>query len=126
MSTYTAPPYPVTNLLTSKSAAITGGSTGIGRAIVKELVHQGAFVTLNHLDDPFSHSAVESLKSEIASTLREDTKIDDVLLSVPGDISLPETSKDFISASVAKFGKLDIFISNAGICQFHEFLTLPP
>ncbi|KAK6544135.1 hypothetical protein TWF694_000843 [Orbilia ellipsospora] len=126
MSAYTPQPYPDTTLLASKAAAITGGCTGIGRAIVKELIHHGAVVAVNHLDDKVSNTAFESLKSEISTTLPPATSIDDVLISVPGDISVPETSTHFIAATVAKFGKLDIFVSNAGICDFHEFLSLPP
>ncbi|KAF3934835.1 hypothetical protein ABW19_dt0201164 [Dactylella cylindrospora] len=127
MSTDGPPAYPTTNLLASKSAAITGGATGIGRAIVKELIRQGAVVAVNHLDDENSRLAVASIKDEIISSGLPDGKtIDDVLISFPGDISLPETGKSFIAATVEKFGKLDIFISNAGICQFHEFLSLPP
>ncbi|KAF3906185.1 hypothetical protein ABW20_dc0101030 [Dactylellina cionopaga] len=120
------PPYPSTTLLASKSAAITGGVTGIGRAIVKELIHHGAVVAVNHLDDESSRAAFTTLKAEIASTLPSSQTIDSILLSVPGDISLPETSTEFMAATVSKFGKLDIFVCNAGVCQFHEFLSLPP
>ncbi|KAF3905996.1 hypothetical protein ABW21_db0204135 [Orbilia brochopaga] len=124
MSQYSPPPYPMTDLLTSKTVAITGGCTGIGRAIVKELIHQNAFVAVNHLDDAASHAAFASLRDEIAASSGF-RPVDDILFSVPGDISIPETSKSFIEATVAKFKSLDVFISNAGICQFADFLTLP-
>lgn len=39
-----------------------------------------------------------------------------------GDISQPETGRDFVSKTVEKFGRLDVFVSNAGVCQFAEFL----
>lgn len=126
MSNYVAPPYPSTTLLESKVAAITGGTTGIGRAIVKELIKHGAAVSVNHLDDEGSRNAFSTLRSEAAAFVPSSKSIDDFLLSVPGDISLPDTSTSFMAATVSKFGKLDVFISNAGICKFHEFLSLPP
>ncbi|EGX48623.1 L-rhamnose-1-dehydrogenase [Orbilia oligospora] len=126
MSSYEPQPYPTTTLLAYKAAAITGGVTGIGRAIVKELIHQGATVSVNHLDDASSKESFDSLKSEIAATLPDPTLIDTILINVPGDISQPETSTEFIAKTIEKFGKLDIFVSNAGICDFHEFLSLPP
>ena len=39
-----------------------------------------------------------------------------------GDISKPETGKDFVAKTVEAFGRLDVFVSNAGVCQFADFL----
>lgn len=44
-------------------------------------------------------------------------------IAVAGDISKPETGTDFVTRTVEAFGgRLDIFVSNAGVCQFEEFL----
>ena len=43
-------------------------------------------------------------------------------ITVTGDISQPETGKEFVAKTVEAFGRLDIFVSNAGICQFADFL----
>lgn len=43
-------------------------------------------------------------------------------ITVPGDISQPETGRHFIAKTVEAFGRLDVFVSNAGVCQFAEFL----
>lgn len=43
-------------------------------------------------------------------------------LTVAGDISKPETGREFVAQTVEKFGRLDVFVSNAGVCQFAEFL----
>lgn len=43
-------------------------------------------------------------------------------LTVAGDISQPETGREFVAETVARFGELNIFVSNAGVCQFAEFL----
>jgi L-rhamnose 1-dehydrogenase len=100
-------------LLEGKVASITGAATGIGRAIAIEFYKQGANISINYLD--FQTEDVESLKKEIPT-----------LLAVAGDIRDPETSTDLVSKTVEKFNKLDIFVSNAGVCQFAEFLDLPP
>jgi L-rhamnose 1-dehydrogenase len=43
-------------------------------------------------------------------------------IAVAGDIAQPETGRDFITKTVAAFGRLDVFVSNAGVCKFEEFL----
>lgn len=43
-------------------------------------------------------------------------------LTVAGDVTQPETGKEFIAKTVAEFGRLDVFVSNAGVCKFAEFL----
>jgi L-rhamnose 1-dehydrogenase len=44
---------------------------------------------------------------------------------VQGDVADPETAKDFIARAVEAFGKVDVFVNNAGICPFHAFLDMP-
>ena len=48
------------------------------------------------------------------------------VIFVPGDISQPSTSRDLIQKTANTFQRLDIFISNAGICKFEDFLTIEP
>ncbi|KAI9835429.1 MAG: L-rhamnose-1-dehydrogenase [Sarea resinae] len=110
----------MTALLAEKSAVITGGATGIGRAIAAEFIAQGANVTISHLDDESSRKAVKSLHEEIKDHEWCRTR----LIGVAGDISQPETGKELIARAVQQFGKVDIFVSNAGVCQFAEFLSL--
>lgn len=101
-------------LLEGKVAAITGGVTGIGRAIALEYIKQGAQVAVNYYPDDKSESQFNALAQEAAA----ETK----LIGVAGDILKPETGQDLIAKTVEKFGKLDIFVSNAGVCQFADFL----
>ena len=46
----------------------------------------------------------------------------DNLMDVEGDISKPETGRALVEETVKKWGKVDVFVSNAGVCQFAEFL----
>ncbi|KKY24617.1 putative short-chain dehydrogenase [Diplodia seriata] len=110
----TAPP----QLLTNKVAAITGGVTGIGRAIALEYLRQGAHVAVNHLGDDASTAQFETM-------LKEQQPADATrLIAVPGDISKPETAKRLVERTVEEFGRLDVFVSNAGVCRFADFLDL--
>jgi L-rhamnose 1-dehydrogenase len=102
------------SLLAGKVAAITGGVTGIGRAIALEYLRQGASVAVNHLGDAKSEEHFNTMLSEKA----EGSK----LIAVSGDISQKETAIRLVKETVEAFGKLDVFVSNAGVCQFAEFL----
>lgn len=104
----------MTTLLAGKVAAITGAVTGIGRAIALEYLRQGAAVAVNHFPDSKSESQFRDMKTEAGSHAK--------LIAVPGDIAKPETGTEFVSKVVSEFGKLDVFVSNAGVCQFSEFL----
>jgi L-rhamnose 1-dehydrogenase len=67
---------------------------------------------------------VAALKKDVADLLtstKQDTSGDRFII-VPGDISKPETGTEFIQRTVQTFGRLDVFVSNAGVCRFEEFL----
>ncbi|KAL6708893.1 L-rhamnose-1-dehydrogenase [Coniothyrium glycines] len=121
--TPTAPATP--QLLTGKTMAITGGVTGIGRAIALGYLQHGANVAVNHFGDAKSLSQFQSLVGEAATALslsKED--VEKRLIQVPGDVGKPETGKQLVDAVVEKWGRLDVIISNAGICEFKEFLEI--
>jgi L-rhamnose 1-dehydrogenase len=104
-----------TPLLAGKVAAITGGLTGIGRAIALEFLRQGAFVAIGRLGGPSENPNLDSMRTEAGELMQN-------LIDVEGDISLPETGRRLVGVAVAKWGKLDVFVSNAGVCEFAEFL----
>ena len=103
-------------LLSGKVAAITGAVTGIGRAIALEYLKHGASVAVNHFPDDRSASQFQEMKKEAGEGAK--------LVAVAGDISKPETGQALVKKAVDEFGgRLDIFVSNAGVCQFADFLT---
>lgn len=105
-------------LLTHKVAAITGGVTGIGRAIVLDYLRHGAKVGVNHLGDAGSQEHFGTLVAEAQAAGVPQENV----LEVVGDISQPETARRLVEETVGKFGRLDVFVSNAGVCRFAEFL----
>lgn len=102
-------------LLKDKVVLITGGSRGIGAAVAVEMAKQGADVAIN------SHSGGDAAAEVIAAVEAQGRRC----ISVEGDVALPETAAAFVSAAVEAFGKVDVFVSNAGICPFHAFLDMP-
>lgn len=102
-------------LLKDKVVLITGGSRGIGAAVAVEMAKQGADVAIN------SYAGGEAAAEVIAAVEVHGRRC----ISVEGDVALPETAAAFVNAAVEAFGKVDVFVSNAGICPFHAFLDMP-
>lgn len=107
-------------LLAKKTAIVTGGTTGIGRAIALEYLKQGANVAVNHFPDEISSWQYQTLIDEAGPAYYSK------LIAIPGDVSKPETGTSIVQTVVSRFGRLDIFVNNAGVCQFHDFLTYVP
>lgn len=101
------------SLLTDKVAIITGGVTGIGKQIVLGMAQQGAKVSVNHLPTQQQAELAKELEQEIGK---------ENFLAIPGDISKPETSTHIVEETVKRFGELNVLVSNAGICEFKDFL----
>lgn len=109
-------------------AAITGGTTGIGRAIALEYLRQGCNVAINHLglekDEVHKDSLLEEADALKAEKVEGETtsKAGD-LLEVVGDVTKSDTGTILVEKAVEKWGKLDIFVSNAGVFEPAEFLS---
>jgi len=90
--------------LTDRVAIVGGASKGLGRACAQTLAEEGARVAL------CSRSAkdVEKAAQEIHDTTGRDT------LAFAGDLDRPETVRELVAATVARFGRLDILVSNSG------------
>ena len=102
-------------LLEGKVIAITGASTGIGRAVAIGAARVGADVAINHYED---RAGADECVGAIEALGRR-------AIAVEGDVADPATAATFVQAAADAFGKIDIFVSNAGICPFHAFLDMP-
>jgi NAD(P)-dependent dehydrogenase (short-subunit alcohol dehydrogenase family) len=89
--------------LTGRKAIITGGDSGIGRAVAIAFAREGADVAISYLNE--HEDAKETLR------LVEEAGQSGIL--IPGDISSEEHCKYIIKYTVEKFGQLDILINNA-------------
>jgi len=102
-------------LLAGKTVLITGGSAGIGRAAAIEAARHGADVAINYVGDP---ALARSCVAEIETLGRR-------VFAYEADVAEPASATGFVTAAVEALGKVDVFVSNAGICPFHAFLDMP-
>jgi 3-oxoacyl-[acyl-carrier protein] reductase len=100
--------------LENKVAAITGGSRGIGRAIAQLFAAEGAAVALGD---------VEAAGAEQAA--REITERGGKAMAVALDVGDAGQATAFVERVVARWGRLDVIVANAGIAHSAPFLEHP-
>ncbi len=93
--------------VSGKVALVTGGSRGIGRAIVETLAREGAKVAFVYKG---SQDAANGLASDQVAQGRE-------VIAIQGDVASTEDSDRIVAEVVAKWGRLDILVNNAGIIK---------
>jgi 3-oxoacyl-[acyl-carrier protein] reductase len=103
-----------TSSLAGKRVLVTGGSRGIGAAIVRRLASQGAAVAVNYRSDG---AAADALVGE----LRDNGC---AASAFPADICDVAQTRELVGAVVAEFGGLDLLVSNAGIEHFGALETI--
>ena len=90
-----------------KVAIVTGGSRGIGRAIVDSLARKGIKVIANY-----------NQSEEKAKQLQENLEKENIHIDIiKADVSKREEVKNMVDMVIKKYGKIDVLINNAGISQ---------
>lgn len=92
-------------LLEGKTALITGGSRGIGKAIVLAMAAEGADIVFTYLHN-------NQLAQEVAQAVE---RMGRQCLAVQADASDMEKTAEVVAAAIERFGHIDILINNAGI-----------
>jgi L-rhamnose 1-dehydrogenase len=90
------------------------------QAIALDYIRHGAKVSISHLGGAKEDTLLDALRKDVNEI--EADAANTRFLTVPGDISQPETGQNFVTKTVEAFGRLDVFVSNAGVCHFAEFL----
>lgn len=100
---YESANYKAAGKLMGKAAIITGGDSGIGRAVAVLFAKEGADVVISYLNE---HSDAEETKRQVEQEGRK-------CILIPGDIGVESFCQDLIKKTVESLGKLDILINNA-------------
>lgn len=96
--------------MASRVAFVTGGTGGIGTAIVKELAKAGNRVATNYRNEERARAWQEEMKAQGI----------DVFL-VKGDVTSPEDAEAMVKEVEAKIGPIEILVNNAGITRDSTF-----
>ncbi|MFL5757716.1 MAG: SDR family NAD(P)-dependent oxidoreductase, partial [Chloroflexota bacterium] len=93
--------------LTGRTALVTGGSRGLGRAIGLRLATQGADVS-------FSYRGNEAAAKDTAAEIE---KLGRRALAIQRDVREPESAEALVKGVIESFGRIDILVNNAGITR---------
>ncbi len=96
---------PGSDKLKGKTAIITGGDSGIGRAVAVSFAKEGADVVIVYLNE---HNDARETADTVAGYGRE-------ALLIATDISKDENCKEIVTKTLERFGKIDILVNNAGM-----------
>jgi NAD(P)-dependent dehydrogenase (short-subunit alcohol dehydrogenase family) len=96
--------------LRGKAALITGGDSGIGRAIAIAFAREGADVVISYLDE----------HEDAAETARWIEKAKRRVLTIGGDITQAEHCTALVEKTVSEFGKIDVLVNNAAMQRTHD------
>ena len=110
---FEAPNYKGSEKLKRKVALITGGDSGIGRAVAVLFAREGADVAITHLPQEAADAreTVEAIEAEGGKAF-----------AISGDIRKPAFASRAVKRTIAKLGKLDILVNNAAYQQHQESL----
>ena len=101
--------------LKDKVAVITGAGTGIGQGIAIAMAKAGASIVVDYVG-----------KAEVAQdTIDKITALGGKVTGIDADISNPDQVNMLVAETVKAFGKLDIFVNNAGIEKKYAFIDYP-
>jgi 3-oxoacyl-[acyl-carrier protein] reductase len=102
--------------LSGKAAVVTGGSRGIGRAIVLRLAEQGADVVFSFRGNT---AAAEEVVAAVAAMGRR-------VRAVQGDATDPASAETLVKTVIDDLGKVDILVNNAGITRDDLIMRMSP
>ncbi|HEX2021687.1 MAG TPA: SDR family oxidoreductase [Candidatus Thermoplasmatota archaeon] len=103
-----APRHPGAGRLAGKVALVTGGDSGIGRAVALAFAREGADVAISYLEE---HSDAEETKRGVEAEGRR-------AITIAGDVGDEEHCREVVRRTISELGKLDVLVNNAA--EQHE------
>lgn len=98
--------------LRGQVAIVTGGATGIGRAIALELAQHGVHVAFNYIDDGDGRT-----REEAERTAKELRQLEVSVFARDCDVRDPGAVESFVAEAVERLGGIHILVNNAGIAR---------
>ena len=102
--------------MANKIALITGGDSGIGRAVAIAYAREGADVAISYLDE---HEDAKDTARYVEEAGRQ-------CLLLPGDLAQKEQCLAVVDKTVERFGRIDVLVNNAAFQMTHESLDEIP
>lgn len=102
--------------MSNKIALITGGDSGIGRAVAIAFAREGADVAISYLDE---HEDAKETARWVEEAGRH-------CLLLPGDLTAKAQCEAIVAETVKKFGRIDVLVNNAAFQMTHETLEEIP
>lgn len=90
-----------------KVVVVTGSAQGIGKAIAQAFAREGATVVISDIDEQLCQQTAEAINKEFGSNT----------LACPVDVSKLSQTDELVKKTLDKYGKIDVFINNAGITK---------
>ncbi|VBD31091.1 short chain dehydrogenase [Burkholderia pseudomallei] len=103
------------NRLAGKVAIVTGAGRGIGAAIARAFVREGAAVAIAELDAALAEESADAIARDTAGAR---------VLAVPTDVARAESVAAALARTERAFGLLDVLVNNAGVNVFGDPLAL--
>ena len=100
-------------LMTDRAALITGGDSGIGRAVAIAFAREGADIALSYLED--EQADAEEIRNWVEKAGRR-------CLLLPGDIRDAGHCRALVARTVQQFGRIDVLVNNAAAQTINEGL----
>jgi len=102
--------------LKDKIAIVTGAAQGLGEALAKRLVKEGASVAVCDMNIEKAETVAAAINNEFGK---------DRAIAIKVDVSDPVDAKKMVEETVKKYKRLDILVSNAGILKAYEITEFP-
>jgi NAD(P)-dependent dehydrogenase (short-subunit alcohol dehydrogenase family) len=109
---YQAPGYAGSGKLEGRVALITGGDSGIGRAVAVLFAREGADIAIGYLDE---HDDAEQTRRDVEAEGR-------TAILIPGDVADPDYAEHAVRRTVDELGGIDILVNNAAYQQHQKSL----
>ncbi len=107
--------------LDGRVAIITGGARGQGRSHALALAREGAEIVVCDVPAPITTIPYPTAtEEELAETVSLVEDLDRRCVGIKADVRDPEQVRSVVEGAISEFGKIDILVSNHGICSYYE------